>query len=152
MTGLTHSLAGAVIGAAISRQPLGAALGAIAGLIPDIDEPRSTLGSKVPILSAIFRLTLGHRGITHTAIAAALFSVLGLVVAPYVGLGSVMCAVIAFLSATSHIVLDSLTPSGTQALWPLQKRFSGPIRTGSLLELPVTTFLGGSLWFLLKGM
>lgn len=152
MTGLTHGLAGATIGAALSGQPVGAILGAVAALVPDIDEPRSLLGSKVPVLSAIFKLVLGHRGVTHTAVAAALFSLLALAVAPHLGLGAAVCALITLLSASSHVLLDSLTPSGTQALWPLHRRFSGPIRTGGIAELPITLCLGCVLWVLLKGM
>lgn len=150
MTGVTHALAGAVVGAAISRHPLGTVLGAVAALVPDIDEPKSTLGSRVPLLSAICKLALGHRGVTHTVIAAALISLLGIAAAPYVGLSSTLCAVITFLSASSHVILDSLTPNGTQALWPLERRFSGPIRTGSLLELPLTASFGFLAWLLLK--
>lgn len=113
---------------------------------------RSLLGSKVPVLSAIFKLVLGHRGVTHTAVAAALFSLLALAVAPHLGLGAAVCALITLLSASSHVLLDSLTPSGTQALWPLHRRFSGPIRTGGIAELPITLCLGCVLWVLLKGM
>jgi inner membrane protein len=151
LTGLTHGLAGAAIGAALSGQPAAAVLGAAAALFPDIDEPRSALGSKVPVLSVIFKLTLGHRGATHTVLAALVLSLMASGIAPYLGLKPAVCALIAFLSATSHIVLDSLTLGGTQALWPLQRRFSGPIRTGSITELPMTLVLGYVLWLLLKG-
>lgn len=152
MIGLTHALAGALVATAIAPgQGAAVMVGAVAGLIPDIDEPRSTLGSRIPMVSAIFRLLLGHRGITHTALFALLLSAGGWALGPSLGLDPLTCALVALLAALSHVALDSLTPAGTQGLWPLPARLAGPIRTGSLIELPVTALLAFWLWSRLKG-
>ncbi len=69
MTGKTHAAAGAFIGAVIGQltgSPLeGFFLGMFAGLLPDIDHPRSTLGRKRKSLSLAVNAIAGHRGITH---------------------------------------------------------------------------------------
>jgi inner membrane protein len=145
-------MAGALMGAVLAPNAgVAAVVGGIAALLPDVDEPTSTLGSKIPVLSAIFRLVFGHRGITHTAIFAVLVSCLAWPLSGYFGLSPAKCALTLFLSVLSHVALDSLTPHGTEALWPVKKRFSGPIHTGSVLEWPVAAFLGGLLWLALKG-
>lgn len=70
MTGKTHAAAGAFIGVLIGQltgSPLeGFFLGMFAGLLPDIDHPRSTLGRKRKSLSLAVNAIAGHRGITHT--------------------------------------------------------------------------------------
>ena len=57
MTGHTHAIAGAAAGALVAeilRLPVGllpvaAALGALAALLPDVDEPGSTVNRRLPI-------------------------------------------------------------------------------------------------------
>ncbi len=153
MLGATHALAGALVATMVAPdQGVAAAmLGAVAGLIPDIDEPHSTLGSKIPLLSVVFKLVLGHRGLTHTTAFSVVVGGLGWVAGPFSGLAAARCALIAVLGSLSHVILDSLTPSGTQALWPLPARWAGPIRTGSLMELPITGILAAQLWMRLRG-
>ena len=79
------------------------ALGALGGLLPDIDHANSTLGQKIPILPSL----LTHRGITHTvyfvAACAFLFSLLKLPV------WMLLCFSVAIFS---HILGDMLTPKG----------------------------------------
>jgi inner membrane protein len=75
MTGTTHVAAGALIGAALAPRTgtvVAATLAGVAALLPDIDEPGSTLGSKVPLVSSLVHGVFGHRGMTHTAFFAAL--------------------------------------------------------------------------------
>jgi inner membrane protein len=154
MTGTTHVAAGALIGAALAPRTgtvVAAALAGVAALLPDIDEPGSTLGSKVPLVSSLVHGVFGHRGMTHTAFFAALAAWGGWALAGYVSLKPETCALIVSLAVLSHIGLDSLTPSGTEPLWPVLKvRFSGPIRTGTLLELPITLCLVAMVWSVLK--
>jgi len=78
-------------------------LGAIGGLLPDIDHANSKLGRRIPLLPHL----LTHRGITHTvyfiAVCGFLFSMLSLPAwMLYCFCGSI----------TSHIVGDMLTPAG----------------------------------------
>ena len=54
---------------------IGLLAGVIFGsLLPDIDEPQSKIGRKVPGVSHVIKMVFGHRGFTHTLLAAALFA------------------------------------------------------------------------------
>lgn len=42
----------------------------------------------------------------------------------------------------SHLLSDSLTPMGIMPFWPFKKpKFSGPIRTGGIMEYAVALFI-----------
>lgn len=155
MTGLTHAAAGALVGVALAPRAgtvVAVAVAIVAALLPDIDEPGSTLGSKVPLVSSLVHGIFGHRGMTHTAFFAAVAAWGGWVLAGHLSLKPSACALIVSLAVLSHVSLDSLTPSGTEPLWPVLKvKFAGPIRTGSVLEWLVAIALGGCLWLSLKG-
>lgn len=148
MLGVTHALAGAAVATMVSpRQRTAAAIvGAVSGLIADIDEPNSVLGSKIPWISTTLNLILGHRGLTHTVIFALIVACLGWGLGPLIGLTRRKCAFLTFLGVLSHVAIDSLTPMGTQALWPLPARLAGPVHTGSVPELAVTCILTVVLW------
>ena len=154
MKGVTHAAAGAVIGALVAppgAKPLAAAVGWFAALLPDIDEPRSSLGSRVPVASWAIHGLFGHRGVTHTLLFAVLAACGGWAVAPYLVLAPSLAASAAFLGAASHVLLDSLTPSGTEPLWPVVKtRVAGPISTGTLLEYPLSLLLVWLAWAAVK--
>lgn len=133
MRGGTHALAGVLIGAAIAN---GASIEVAAGvvcaaavgaLIPDLDHPQAALSQRIGPAGLPFRL-LGHRGVTHSGIAAALVLLIaGMVPSPY--------AMAAALGYCSHIILDGLTISGVPLFWPVSKRFRlAGIRTGSFSE------------------
>ncbi|WP_239257335.1 metal-dependent hydrolase [Listeria ilorinensis] len=47
----------------------GLALGA---LLPDIDEPNSYIGRRIPIIPTVFKKVFGHRGMTHSLLAVSL--------------------------------------------------------------------------------
>jgi inner membrane protein len=113
LTGKTHAAAGAFIGAVIGQltgSPLeGFFLGMFAGLLPDIDHPRSTLGRKRKSLSFAVNAIAGHRGITHTVLQAGVSwptpLVLGLII---------------FLGSLSHLLLDGITISGIEPFYPVR--------------------------------
>jgi inner membrane protein len=124
----------------------------VAALLPDIDEPGSTLGHRMPVVSTVLHSLFGHRGITHTVFFAFLAACAGWAVSGYLGMNPGTTATIVSLAVLSHIALDSLTPSGTEPLWPVLKlRLSGPIRTGTLAELPVALVLLALVWSVVKG-
>lgn len=50
---------------------------ALGSVMPDIDEPRSFIGRKLPIISHIISLTFTHRGFTHFLICPLLISIIG---------------------------------------------------------------------------
>ncbi len=148
MLGVTHALAGAAVATIVAprQRTVAVIVGAVSGLIADIDEPNSILGSKIPAISTTLNLILGHRGLTHTVIFALAIAFLGWGLGPLTGLTRRRCAFMTFLGVLSHVALDSLTPMGTQALWPLPTRLAGHIRTGSLPEMALALVLTVVLW------
>jgi len=157
--GHSHAVIGACAGVVVAHlthgDPLvGAVVGGIAGLAPDVDSPESTIGRRLP--RWWHALTPGHRGVTHSllwcaALAAAAYGaqwwLLGAPPAsPLVGL-----AVLA--GALSHLAADSMTDNGVPLLWPLTRRHLGlpwpfAFRTGSWPEhIVVLGVLGGAAWW-----
>lgn len=146
VTGNTHFLAGAAIGAAVGAgkgMPLiGMALGGMAALLPDIDAPGSLAGRALRPASVILE-TFGHRGITHTVWFAVATSLAFTALFQDMNFFWML-----FAGGLSHIALDALTRSGVRPFLPAQFRLSGPFRTGSCwTELP---FSGLALLMLIK--
>ena len=116
-------------------------------LLPDIDHPKSWVGRRTRPISTALAAALGHRGITHSAIA-----VIGLVLlllhAGY-RRGSVSALAIGYLS---HLGADMLTPKGLRLAWPLQGTWAIPLcRTGSDMETVIVMLLvGGIAWWMLR--
>jgi inner membrane protein len=117
----SHLLFGATAGAYAAAElgaPVvaGVAVGAIAGLAPDVDHPGSTLGRQLP--RAYHALTPGHRGPTHTVEWCALLGWAVAQLLPYAGVDPAWAAVIGwatFAGACSHLVADLLTEQGIPA-------------------------------------
>lgn len=164
----SHFLAGASLGvwlAAGSRPEavaLAAGVAGAAALLPDIDSPRSYIGSRVPASVAV-KLVAGHRGVFHSLLAAAVF---GLALFFYLRFKAQAYVFLAFSFAAgyiSHLLLDALTPEGVPFLWPAKLRFGLPlVGTGGIVErrvvLPALVLLfcvvlyyarGGAMWHLL---
>src|ERR1700710_783106 len=81
---------------------------AIAGaLLPDIDHPGSWVGRRARPVAPAIAAVLGHRGVTHSALAVA--GLVALLV--YTGLhrGAVWALAVGYLS---HLAADMLTPQG----------------------------------------
>jgi inner membrane protein len=154
MMGITHAAAGALAGAAVAHLTGGnlalcMGVGALAGLLPDIDSPGSTIGRRARPVSAFVKATTRHRGVTHTVwfcVAAALglgalSPVAGAYVMRYVHLNAWPTArlvgTLVFWGTLTHLALDACTPSGIKPLAPLGWRPRGPAKTGGLLEFPL---------------
>lgn len=134
----THIMGGFAAGLIVSGGNLGsieeiAIATLIAGgaaLLPDIDTPKSFLGSKLLFVSIPAKLTLGHRGLFHSlSVVVAL-----LLIKICLGLDGIYYS--AFVAGyASHIFLDMLTPEGVPLVWPLKKRLCLPLfRTGGIAE------------------
>jgi inner membrane protein len=138
----THFLAGATAGLLVASPGniesavATAAVSGFAALLPDIDSPYSKLGRVVPVLPRLLSLTVGHRGILHSFLGAAIVSLLAtMFLRVWYGqefwllLSQVMAGYI------SHILLDCLTDSGCPLLYPLPGRYCLPLlNTGSFAE------------------
>jgi inner membrane protein len=154
MTGITHAAAGALAGAAVAHLTGGnpalcMGVGALAGLLPDIDSPGSTIGRRVWPVSSIVSATARHRGATHT-VWFCLAAALGLgALSPAAGVYAMrylplhawpaawLVGTLVLSGTLTHLVLDACTPSGIKPLAPLNFHPRGPVRTGGLLELPL---------------
>jgi inner membrane protein len=124
---------------------LGLALGG--SLLPDIDHPRSWVGRRTRPVSTAIAATLGHRGITHSAIA-----IVGL--AWLLSHAGYRWTGIAALSVgyLSHLAADMMTPQGLRLLWPIRGTWGFPLcRTGSPAESFIVLALGcGVAWWVFR--
>jgi inner membrane protein len=121
---------------------------AVAGsLLPDLDHPKSWIGRRTRPLSTIVAAILGHRGITHSALAGVGLAALLL----HVGTrqGQVAAVVVGYLS---HLAADMLTPRGLRLAWPLRGSWGVKLcRTGSPAEgLIVLSLVCALAWWLLR--
>ncbi len=152
MTGKTHVLAGAAAGLAFVHLAVPAAerevttallltvAASIGSIFPDIDEPKSKMGRKVPIVSSLLKSIFGHRGITHGILLYALCYAAGVhfLDVKYLDyLRAFMCGV------CSHLLLDMLNSSGIPLFWPVSKKFSlARIPLGGTMERGLAVVLG----------
>lgn len=171
MMGKTHLMIGAAVGAMMEAQAPGFGIvegilvGALGGLLPDLDHPKSMLTQKVaPIsiggdrklslaLTAIGILVLGYRGwlplqsvamIALWVLVAAFakhrgitHSLIGLAWATWALQGWLGTLCVAFAASYgSHLVADALTHGGVPLLWPYHTDFHLP--TGLSTGKPVT--------------
>ncbi|WP_207458555.1 metal-dependent hydrolase [Azospirillum sp. SYSU D00513] len=117
-----------------------AVLGALA---PDIDHPKSTLGSRLKPVSVPVSWLFGHRGITHSLLAVAA-CVWVLAENPAYARWTIPF-VVGYLT---HLGGDLLSPGGLPLLYPLKRRrtFSLPIiKTGGFSEQLLVAVLCGWL-------
>jgi inner membrane protein len=117
---------------------------AVAGsLLPDIDHPQSWIGRRARPLSTAIAAALGHRGITHSALAVV--ALVALLLHEGYQRDGVSALAVGYLS---HLAADMLTPRGLRLAWPLRTTFAIPLcRTGSPMEpLIVLALVCGIAW------
>lgn len=126
MTGTTHAAAGMAAAAAVLaathpvRDPalyaVCLACGAAAALLPDVDEPRSTVNRYAVVVGPAVGRAIRHRTVTHSlaALAALVLLVRGLWPAVPASLWRSVGAGFA-----SHLLTDALTPDGAMWFWPV---------------------------------
>lgn len=108
----------------------GVCLGA---LLPDLDEPKSFIGEKIPIIPSIIKSIFDHRGITHSLLAVGCVFLIAFIIKKPI-LFSIT------LGYFLHLIEDNFSVSGIKWLIPFSnKSFKIPIsfftyRTGSLKE------------------
>lgn len=137
-------LAGAALGA-VPASPFAIVAAAAGGVLPDIDEPRSWLGRRLPFLSYPINALFGHRGATHSLIAvialAAALSLVAELLGP-LGQGAWYHAALPFLVGyASHLLGDLLTPSGVPLFWPSSRRQAFPLFPSADFRRGGTLFL-----------
>ena len=98
---------------------------AIGGLLPDLDHPESVLGRRVPFISAPLARTFGHRGMTHSLFAVSILLVaLVVITTMYAWVGVSWLVPPLIVGYLSHILGDSMTPSGVPLFWPRKRTYS----------------------------
>lgn len=139
---LTHLVFSGVVtqGAAVLvGQPTTLIIGSMLGsILPDIDQPKSYIGKRIPVIPGHIHKRWGHRTITHSAlymlVTAFITLPLCLINRPISG-----CHLwLGFnLGSLSHILIDMLNPAGVAILYPNIRRFKliGTIEVKSKREL-----------------
>jgi membrane-bound metal-dependent hydrolase YbcI (DUF457 family) len=138
--------------------PAGLLVGSLAGLLPDLDEPGALLarGTWLPrafgwplrmlirlisiplrLLGMVLKGVLGHRGGTHSIAMCIIFSLaLAFPITILLGAGGdwlIWTVVFGFLS---HLIADSLNPSGVPWFWPLQSKHQTHHLLPKMLRVP----------------
>jgi inner membrane protein len=104
----------------------------LGSLAPDIDSSTSFLGRKTKPVSWLFH----HRGAIHSFLAMMIFTAVLLLINP-----NLYYALAFVLGYLSHLLMDSVTPTGVPMLWPSKKRMKGKIRTTGMIDVIVMVFL-----------
>jgi inner membrane protein len=140
--GSTHAMAGFVIWFAMVRAnispPPGIIVVVLGSILPDIDHPNGTLRQMMDLpkfLRQPISAIIPHRGPTHTIWAGIMFSLLTVGLAAWGRnpiQASLWTGLAMLIGYSSHLVLDSLNPTGVKWLRPWKdSKLHGPIRTGS---------------------
>lgn len=111
----------------------GAAVGAAAALVPDVDHPGSTVGRRLRPVAVVLEELWGHRSLTHTVWFALPAGLLLGALAARLGLPRA-CAAAGTAGALSHLALDALTRSGVEPLAPWGSRLRGPVASGGAVD------------------
>ncbi len=117
----------------------------LGSLLPDIDEPRSFIGRKFPLISRIFSISFSHRGFTHFLIFPLIFVVVGAIFThPLITPIFFALAYGIFL----HQIGDMLTISGIpHYFFPISRKKAVLLpqilrfRTGSIAEKIILIFI-----------
>lgn len=141
MTGHTHAFAGAAAGAVaalalhlpVGLLPIAVAVGLGAGLLPDIDEPGSTVNRRIPVLGPALGHSLRHRTVTHSLVTLAALALLVHALWPHLPWRWLAVGAAGY---GSHLLCDMLTPVGIDLLWPWMRRvrIGGWVKTGGWAE------------------
>jgi inner membrane protein len=149
------ALAGAALLAGTDPPAYAYPVAVAAAWLPDVDNPRSTLGNglsrlKSPVLNGITRpvswalrttsftlvRTVGHRTLTHSLLGVAIFTLLARLLLG--GYPNLFLALVA--GYASHVFADALNTRGVPLLWPMGRPFRflpGGLRSGGAVEFVV---------------
>jgi inner membrane protein len=126
--GSTHAMAGFVLWLALEKAhvspPIGIIVVVVGSVLPDIDHPNGTIRQLVELpefLKHPVAEIIPHRGPTHTLWAGIAFSILTTILAVLGNtalLVSLATGLAMFAGYLSHLVLDSLNPTGVRWLRP----------------------------------
>lgn len=119
----------------------------IGALIPDIDHKNSTISNKVKPIGNIISRIFKHRGFTHSVLGSIVMTILFGWLFSLAGMNKAFNIVLTksiYIGIISHILLDMLTPSGVDLLYPYNRRYNiASFKMGGIGELIlVILFIG----------
>ena len=97
-----------------------------ASLLPDIDSGTSLIGRRFKLASLFFK----HRGMIHSLLFMIGFSALFFLLTKNLYYFLALAA-----GYLSHLLLDSMTPSGVALFWPRKNRSRGRFKTTGLFDV-----------------
>ena len=137
MKGFTHLAAGALAGYALfsgsspKTMLLTCGVSAIGSLLPDIDIGSSKIAGICRPAAFGIQLIFGHRGVFHSLLLWGGLAATWYILAP----NHLPWILAAGCGIGSHLLLDTLNPTGVPLLWPLSKRISlAKSRSGGLMD------------------
>ena len=148
MLGISHLL---ISGTATSlllqtADPVLIAVGAIGGLLPDVDVSTSPAGKVFPWISGYFQETMPHRSMTHSIVASAVVAIasygLSIFIPQFIPIASALT-----IGYTFGWFADCFTRGGVEMFWPSSVRCVCPgnrnlrLKTGSNAEYFVLCIL-----------
>ena len=141
MMGITHLLISGTAASLLlgSADPTIIVVGAMGGLLPDIDISISPAGRLFPAISAYFESTMPHRSCTHSILASLVVGVASFAIAIFIPKLLPIASALT-IGYTFGWFADCFTISGIEIFWPYPLRCVCPsnknlrLRTGSNTE------------------
>ena len=141
MLGISHLLISGTASSLLlqTADPVLIAVGAIAGLLPDIDVSTSPAGKVFPWISGYFQETMPHRSMTHSIVASAVIAIASygtaIFIPQFIPIASALT-----IGYTFGWFADCFTRGGVEMFWPSPVRCVCPgnrnlrLKTGSNAE------------------
>ncbi|MDB9448572.1 metal-dependent hydrolase [Dolichospermum circinale] len=148
MLGISHLLISGTASSLLlqTADPVLIAVGAIAGLLPDIDVSTSPAGKVFPWISGYFQETMPHRSMTHSIVASAVIAIASygtaIFIPQFIPIASALT-----IGYTFGWFADCFTRGGVEMFWPSPVRCVCPgnrnfrLKTGSNAEYFVLCIL-----------
>ena len=141
MLGISHLLISGTASSLLlqTADPVLIAVGAIAGLLPDVDVSTSPAGKVFPWISGYFQETMPHRSMTHSIVASAVIAIASygtaIFIPQFIPIASALT-----IGYTFGWFADCFTRGGVEMFWPSPVRCVCPgnrnlrLKTGSNAE------------------
>ncbi|MDK2412073.1 metal-dependent hydrolase [Aphanizomenon sp. PH219] len=148
MLGISHLLISGTASSLLlqTADPVLIAVGAIAGLLPDVDVSTSPAGKIFPWISGYFQETMPHRSMTHSIVASAVIAIASygtaIFIPQFIPIASALT-----IGYTFGWFADCFTRGGVEMFWPSSVRCVCPgnrnlrLKTGSNAEYFVLCIL-----------
>ncbi|PNK19136.1 metal-dependent hydrolase [Cylindrospermopsis raciborskii] len=129
-----------------TSDPLVISVGALAGLFPDIDTPKSIVGRLFPFISNFLTEKMRHRSCTHSFLASVSLAFIVYPLSHFLNIGSQIPSAIVCGYVFGWLA-DMFTKNGVEVFWPSKIRYVCPtnrkfrLTTGSNAEYVVLFLL-----------